>query len=79
MTAAKGTALQMPLMRVARAGPTATLLKTGPNAGRILIVGGSGRVVDLGSKEIEPNPGLYRALRSSNQQLCLRSKHARRP
>ncbi len=50
----KRTALQMPLMRVARAGATATLLKTGPNAGKILIVGGGGRVVDLGTSETEP-------------------------
>lgn len=50
----KSIAPRMPLMRVARAGATATPLKTGPNAGKILIVGGSGRVVDLGTKEIEP-------------------------
>ncbi len=54
VAAPKRFPLQMPLMRVARAEASATLLDMGPNAGKILIVGGSGRVVDLGTKEIEP-------------------------
>ncbi len=54
VAAPKRFALRMPLMTLARVRATATLLKTGPNAGKILIVGGYGRIVDLGSTEIEP-------------------------
>lgn len=53
VAAPKRFALQMPLMRVTRAGATATLLTTGPIAGKILIAGGDGRVLE-GDPEIEP-------------------------
>ena len=49
----KKLALQMPLMRVGRVWATATPLKTGPNAGKILIVGGFGHVLE-GDTEVEP-------------------------